>query len=198
MRDIAKLAGALLAICLVAAGLLGYVNSVTYPIIEEQNAVAEARSRMEVFTEADDISESADEATLQDIAAKLGITTDDINSISYAKKNGELVGYTVKSSVNGFGGQVTLMTGIDINGNITGMKVLSHTETAGLGAKATESDWQAQFVGKDTAGELTVIKNGGANDTQIDAITGATITSRAVTKGVNYAIDAYKLLQGGN
>ncbi len=198
MRDLFKLAGSLLVICLVAAGLLGYVNSVTYPMIEEQNALAEAKSKMEVFANADDITESMDKETLSTIASEIGATTDNLCDISYAKKDGVLVGYTVKSASNGFGGTLTIITGIDINGNITGMKVLSHSETAGLGAKSTDPEWQAQFVGKNASAELKVIKNGTANASQVDAITGATITSKCVTKNVNYALKAYNIIKGGN
>ena len=85
------------------------------------------------------------------------------------------------NSPNGFGGAIDMMTGVDAEGNVTGIAVISHAETSGLGSKATDPEWQAQFVGAN--GEVLVEKDGGA----IVAITGSTITSRAVCDGVNTA-----------
>ena len=84
-------------------------------------------------------------------------------------------------SPNGFGGGIDMMTGVDNDGNVTGIAVISHAETSGLGSKATDPEWQAQFAGKN--GSVTVEKDGG----EIVAITGSTITSRAICDGVNTA-----------
>ena len=91
-------------------------------------------------------------------------------------------GYVVEVlSPNGFGGGIDMMTGVDNDGNVTGIAVISHAETSGLGSKATDPEWQAQFAGKN--GSVTVEKDGG----EIVAITGSTITSRAICDGVNTA-----------
>ena len=96
-------------------------------------------------------------------------------------------GYAVQVAPAGFGGTITMMVGVDFNGNVLGIDIVSHTETAGLGdtAAADNAKGQAfreQFAGQ--SGELAVSKDGGT----IDAITSATITSRAVTAGVNAAV----------
>ncbi len=96
-------------------------------------------------------------------------------------------GYAVQVTPSGFGGAITMMVGISSEGKILGIQVVSHTETAGLGDVAAASTpageaFRGQFVGLE--GELSVAKDGGA----IDQITGATVTSRAVTKGVNAAL----------
>ncbi len=96
-------------------------------------------------------------------------------------------GYAVEVCPAGFGGTITLMVGISSEGKLLGIQVVSHTETAGLGDVAAASTpageaFRGQFVG--LSGELAVAKDGGA----IDQITGATVTSRAVTKGINAAL----------
>ena len=76
------------------------------------------------------------------------------------------------------------IVGVDNSGTVTGVSITKHSETSGLGANATKEAWRAQFIGK--SGTLAVTKDGG----EIEALTGATITSRAVTSGVNSAIAA--------
>ena len=91
-------------------------------------------------------------------------------------------GYVVESlSPNGFGGALDMMAGLDNDGNVTGIAIISHSETSGLGSKSTDPEWQAQFKG--LSGVVSVTKDGG----QVEAITGSTITSRAVCDGVNAA-----------
>ncbi|MBE6947174.1 MAG: RnfABCDGE type electron transport complex subunit G [Ruminococcaceae bacterium] len=96
-------------------------------------------------------------------------------------------GYAVQVQPNGFDGAITMMVGIDKTGKVLGISVISHTETAGLGAVAAAdtsagSQFRQQFVG--AVGSVAVFKDGG----QIDAITGATITSRGICDGVNAAL----------
>ena len=100
--------------------------------------------------------------------------------------------YAVKSAVNGFGGALTLMVGITADGKVYATKVLSHSETPGLGAKCeTQESFYGQFRGFDpSAGKLLVTKDGGS----INAITAATITSRAYTLAVQNALDAVQNL----
>ena len=90
----------------------------------------------------------------------------------------------VEVTPSGFGGNLDVMVGVDNDGVCTGVSIVSHAETSGLGANATKEAWRAQFIGK--SGTLAVTKDGG----EIEALTGATITSRAVTSGVNSAIAA--------
>ena len=88
----------------------------------------------------------------------------------------------IRVSVNGFGGAIDMMVGVDPSGTVTGISVISHSETASLGANCTREDFRSQFVG--ASGEVAVTKDGG----QIEALTGATVTSRAVSDGVNLAL----------
>ena len=96
-------------------------------------------------------------------------------------------GYAVEVTPGGFDNTITMMVGVDNEGNVLGIDIISHTETAGLGAVADAATaageaFRAQFAGQ--SGSVTVSKDGG----QINAITGATITSRAVCEGVNAAL----------
>ena len=99
--------------------------------------------------------------------------------------DGSVSGYVMSlTAKEGYGGAITLSMGVKTDGTITGLSVLEASETAGLGAKCKEPEWQAQFPGKHGP-NMEVVKGGGASETQIDAISGATITSKAITKAVN-------------
>ena len=107
----------------------------------------------------------------------------------YAADNG---GYVITTAPGGFGGAVNTMVGIDADGVITGLRVTGHSETPGLGAKATEPAFYEQFAGK--SGTVTVTKDGG----EIVSITSSTITSRAVCAGAQEALDWVAANGGAN
>ncbi|MBR6801730.1 MAG: RnfABCDGE type electron transport complex subunit G [Eubacteriaceae bacterium] len=194
MREYIKLAGVLLIICAVACGLLGFVNELTVDVIAENNAKVAAQARMEVMADADDITELIDAATTEAVATQAGVTTNEIAEIYVAKKGGEAIGYTFTVNSKGFGGTLNIIVGIDNNGTITGAKVVSHAETPGLGAKSTNPEWIGQYKGLTADGNVSVVKTGTPAGQQILAITGSTITSNAVTTGVNYAGQAFMAL----
>ena len=100
---------------------------------------------------------------------------------------GEQIGYVVNvTTKEGFGGEITVSLGLDMDGGITGMEFLTINETAGLGMRATEEAFRSQYVGE-PAGEFELVKDT-AGEGQIQAISGATITSTAVTNAVNAAL----------
>lgn len=168
-KYVARLALTLLAITAVVAVALAGVNAITEPRIEAFNAQK---------------LQSAIEEVLPGGGQSVPFT--DESGIVSTVYQGER-GYAVEVNPNGFGGAVTMMVGVGNDGKVLGISVVSQSETAGLGAvcAATTSAGEAfrgQFDG--TSGTLAVTKDGG----EIDAITGATITSRAVTAGVNAAL----------
>ncbi len=110
------------------------------------------------------------------------VTNTDISATDTPKTDKYLIGYVATSASKGYGGDVQIMIGIDLNLKITGIEILEQSETAGLGANCENPEWLSQFVGK--SGTLAVSKDGG----EIDAITASTITSRAVTSAVNKAL----------
>ncbi|MGL5755150.1 MAG: RnfABCDGE type electron transport complex subunit G [Paraclostridium sp.] len=179
MKDIFKLGTILFLICAVAALMLTVTNNVTSPVIEKINIQANNESRKEVLQEAEEFKQ------LEDIKGDL------VEEVYQGSKGGEVVGYTIKTTPKGYGGQVEVMVGISQNGEISGVKIGNHSETPGLGSKASEPAFKDQFKGKNTEKSLTVVKGNASNDNDISAISGATITSKAVTSGVNAAMDVY-------
>jgi electron transport complex protein RnfG len=175
-------------------GILGFVNEDTKGPIEVIKAQIAAEARSQVMAEADDITQRIDDTRVAEIATQLGITTDQLNEIYTATSAGTVVGYTFSTTASGFGGGVGVLTGIDAAGTVTDIRIVSHSETPGLGAKSTDPAFTDRYKGKATDASLVVTKTPSTQPTEIDAITGATITSRAVTTAVNYAIDAYKIL----
>ena len=107
------------------------------------------------------------------------------------------MGYVFETEASGYGGTVSVMTGIDTEGNITGVVILSHDETPGLGANAEKPDFLNQYLQPAPEGGLSVIKYQAPSQGQIEAMTGATVTSTAVTNAVNQAIEQYYEVKGG-
>lgn len=114
-------------------------------------------------------------------------------------KDGNVVGYAIPSAAKGYGGDVSIMVGISTQGEVTGVEILSQSETPGLGANCTKESFTDMFkapVPED--GNFDVVKDGtGGEGGRIDALTGATITTTAVTTAVNNAINVYNSLTGG-
>lgn len=164
----------LFVICLVATFLLGMTNSVTAPIIEKLAIETEIKSRQTVFPEAVSFGEPE-------------VKEDGTSVVAALDEAGNEIGYVVVNSAKGYGGDISVMTGVDAEGKVTGVNILSHAETAGLGANATTEKFRSQFL--NLVAGITVSKDK-AGENSIDALTGATITSRAVVEAVNAAIEA--------
>ena len=184
-KDMFKLGLNLLIISAVAALLLAFTNSVTADTIAKRSEQANAEARKLVLESAQDFEEVKDIKTDN----SKGVEVSEIYEAKDA--SGNVVGYTLKVLPSGYGGTIELMVGIDsANGQVSGINVVSNSETAGLGAKSTEPEFSDQYKGKPLE-ELSVLKNGTPGDTEIKAISGATITSTAVTNGVDAAIEVY-------
>lgn len=166
-----RLGLSLLIITAVAALVLALVNAVTADTIAEHQAEQRQAAMESVMPDATIFSE-------------LYCEDDTIDGITGAYNGTTFVGYCVEVSPNGFGGAISLMVGVDDGGSVTGVVILSHSETAGLGARADSPEFLGQYTGK--SGTITV--NDG--DNAIDGLSGATITSKAVTTGVNTALTA--------
>ena len=169
-KEVVKPAVVLLLISAVAAACLGVVSEVTKEPIALQNEKTLNESMQAVMPEAS----SFEQLTITAV---------------YQADNG---GYVLTTEPGGFGGAVKTMVGIDADGVITGLRVTGHSETPGLGAKATEPDFYEQFTGK--SGSVTVTKDGG----EIVPITSSTITSRAVCSGAQEALDWVAANGGAN
>ena len=184
-KDMFKLGLNLLIISAIAALLLAFTNNVTADTIAKRNEQANAEARKLVLESAQDFEQVKDVKTDN----SKGVEVSEIYEAKDA--SGNTVGYTLKVLPSGYGGTIELMVGIDsVKGQVSGINVVSNSETAGLGAKATNPEFSDQYKGKPLE-ELSVLKNGTPGDTEIKAISGATITSTAVTNGVDAAIEVY-------
>ncbi|SFB13125.1 RnfABCDGE type electron transport complex subunit G [Clostridium frigidicarnis] len=186
-ESILKLGIKLLIITAVAGLILGFVFNVTKaPIADQEKSNNEAAMKELIVT--------ADKFEKKDITL-----TDGVLEVNEGKKGNDVVGYTLKMSTKGYGGQIQLMVGISKEGKLAGIKILSQSETPGLGANATLPSFYEQYKEKPISKDLEVVKSGTSEDNQIQALTGATITSKAVTTGVNEAIKFYQEnLEGGS
>lgn len=193
MRDYIRLTGVLLIICVIAAGVLGVTNAVTSDKIAEQAVLANDNARREVLGEATEFNKIEGDK-IDEILAKQDY--DVIDEVFEAKAGGQIVGYTIKTIPKGYGGTVEIIIGINKEGKLSGIKVGNNTETPGLGKNAATPKFQNQFKDKDWDKNVQVIKNGTPKDNEILSIAGATITSNAVTKGVNQALKLAKELSG--
>lgn len=169
-----KLALTLLVISAVVACLLGLTNYVTADKIAEITAQKTAASMEEVLP-ADSYTELSYAGAEANVAA--------------VYQAGD-AGFVVEVTPSGFGGAIDMVVGVGADGTVTGVSIVSMSETSGLGANASKDAFRSQYVG--LSGELAVNKDGG----EIDALTGATITSRAVTDGVNTALRVAAELMG--
>lgn len=179
-KEIIKIGAILFAITALAALVLAVMNGVTAPLIEKNQQEKQNAAMQVVLPEADGFSDK-------------NLRTSDMDSTItaiYQSKNKK--GYAVMVSPNGYGGAISMAVGVTPEGEVAGVDIISQTETAGLGANCAKPEFKSQFTGK-TAG-ITVSKSGAKNN-EIDAISSATITSKAVTAGVNTAIDAVESIE---
>lgn len=178
-NEIVRLGIILLIITAIAAALLGFVNEITFPVIDAQIIEANNLARKSILKEADNF---------ELIEEDFGV---DIIEVYKGLKGRELIGYTIKTNPKGYGGPVEVTTGITVDGVISGVSLGTMNETPGLGAKAKDAAFINQYNDKLINGNIVVIKNGTPGDDEIVAISGATITSVAVTSGVNKSIEVY-------
>lgn len=175
---------ALFVICIVVAFLLAATNELTKGPIAEVQAETAAQAMKQVCPEAESFEGAQ------------GLESETYRGFD---SEGNLVGYAVNVTEKGYGGDLEVMVGISTDGQVTGVEILTCNETPGLGANCTKSEFTDQY--KQTipeSGEFTVVKDGtGADGGRIDALTGATITSKAVTEAVNRAVEIYNSLEGG-
>ena len=171
MREMIKLGLILLLITAVAGLVLGVVNSMTADVIEER-LIAESLEAMESFFPDLDDASIIDESEFLDY--------DRVEEGFEVFSNGDVIGYTFKTNTNGYGGTIEMLTGINVEGEVVGIAILSQSETPGLGDVIETDDFKERFVGIDVDGEIDV-----------DTISGATVSSNAVIQGVESAIEVY-------
>ena len=197
MNKIVKNTLILTLITVIAGFLLGVVYEVTKTPIAQSQETAKKEAWQAVFSDvklddfkAEDVDQKAADKAVKDMG--VNATIDEVCTAGDA-------GYVITTTdKDGYGGDIQVSVGIQSDGTVTGVSFLSLSETAGLGMKAKEPSFYEQYVGKNPT-KFAVSKDGGDGE-QIDALSGATITSRAVTGAVNAALGYYQNAfgQGGN
>lgn len=155
--------------CLLSGAIIAGVYSITEPVSAENRVKMKEEAMKDLVKDAE---------KFQPISGKTGWYS--------AMKGGKVVAYVVPAESKGYGGAIKMVTAVSPDGKELGYKILSHNETPGLGDGASKPKFADQFVGK-TAEQLEVVKV--PTDKNIQALTGATITSRAVTKGIKEAVE---------
>lgn len=185
-------------ITLVAGFGLGYVYEITKEPIAVMEENMKTAAYTAVFPEASDFSDAGDVSSAAGIVENAGISGVDIDSAVCALDNGgNIIGYIINAtSHEGYGGDISISLGVDTSGMVKGVEILSISETAGLGMKAKEAKFRDQFKNK-TVTQFSYTKSGASADFEIDAISGATITTKAVTNAVNAALAYFEHLGGG-
>lgn len=202
MKELVKNALILCCITLVAGLLLGTVYEVTKAPRAKQEELAKQKSYQAVFKDADkfdELSYDMDEMAVYLEENGISGSMAYVNEVVTAMDNGgNALGYVITvTDKEGYGGEIKFAVGIQNNGTVNGISILSISETAGLGMKAKEGKFKNQFNNKKVE-EFVYTKAGASADNEIDAISGATITTNAVTNGVNAAIKGFGYLVNNN
>lgn len=181
MRNELKLGVFLLIVAGLAGLAIGYVYQITSPIIAEQIIQDKINSFSEVYPQVDEIKDESSQYVKEDSESM-------VSEVNVAYKKGAPCGVIYIVEPSGYNGMVRTLVAFDIpTQKVTGIKVLNQAETPGLGANATESWFADRFKDKTATQPLEVVKQEPVGDNQVLAITSATITSKAVTEGVNNA-----------
>ncbi|MEN3186322.1 MAG: RnfABCDGE type electron transport complex subunit G [Atribacterota bacterium] len=179
MRGIARIGLALGLVCLVAAVSLAAVNYLTRGEIERKKAAELRESLSVVFPEA---TEFRERPVPEEMGKREGVS---ILTSYEVLGEGKLRGYVFRVSTMGYGGMMVLLLGISQEGILTGIQVLEHQETPGLGSNITEEAFQNQFMGKSIDDPFEVKKD-------VQAVTGATISTNAVLRACRGVIAYFK------
>ena len=191
-KFILKVAGTLTVISLVVAALLGFVNSITADKIAEIDA---ENTRIAMSAVAPEGSEFGDKIEVtDDMVAAAATQSGKILELYPVTNGGAEAGYVMKISASGSQGTIVMMVGVDANKAVTGVSVVSHSETSGIGTKVVGNEPNSagvpvldQFIGMSGAGSLVVGKT-------VTPISGATVSTKGITMGANAALAAVEAM----
>jgi electron transport complex protein RnfG len=155
--------------CLLSGAIIAGTYYITAPVAAKEKIVQQNKAMKDLVADAQDFKA---------VEGKTGWFA--------AVKDGKTIAYVLPAESKGYGGSIKMLTAVSLDGKDLGYKILDHNETPGLGDNATKPKFSDQFINK-TAEELEVVKV--PTQKNIQALTGATITSRAVTKGIREAVE---------
>lgn len=201
MNKIVKNTLILSAITIVAGCLLGLVYEITKAPIAQAQENAKQEAYKTVLADAAEftVDDTLDAVAAANVLQEAGYTGDDIAEVAKAlDASGSVMGYVITvTSHEGYGGDIKISVGILSDGTVKGIEMLEISETAGLGMKAAEDDFKNQFKDKQVE-KFSYTKSGEDGDDKIDALSGATITTNAVTNAVDCALVYFQNVLGGS
>ena len=201
MNKIVKNTLILSAITIVAGCLLGLVYEITKAPIAQAQENAKQEAYKTVLADAAEftVDDTLEAAAAANVLQEAGYTGDDIAEVAKAlDASGAVMGYVITvTSHEGYGGDIKISVGILSDGTVKGIEMLEISETAGLGMKAAEDDFKNQFKDKQVE-KFSYTKSGEDGDDKIDALSGATITTNAVTNAVDCALVYFQNVLGGS
>ena len=175
MRDIVKLGLILFIVTAVSAGALSITNHITKDIIEEKAIEANKAYMQEILPDAEDFNVMEGPGIL---------SVKGVEEVYEALKGGETYAYVIKTKTKGYGGDVIILTGINVDGTIAGMRVSSQSETPNLGDRIAGEEFGSQFEGLSVERELKLNED-------VDQVSGATVSSTAAIGGINASIELF-------
>lgn len=178
----------LLLVNAIASGGLAVTYELTKEEIARQRFLQQVRAVQQVIEEA---SSPDYVVKREDLAEEAASRFKDVGNIFEVNIDGKTVGYAVQVTPKGYGGPISMIVGLTPEGKVTGVRVVEHKETPGLGTNVTESEeFLTQYEGKDPSSPVEI-------GTDVDAVSGATISSKGVTAGVRLALDVYEQVLKG-
>lgn len=182
MRDMFKPTLVLFVICLVVGTAMAFTNMATAGVIKQRIIEDSESSRKIVLPDA----EKFIKLQVEKIKSTGKNDYSSVKEAYAAKKGGKTIGYVFLANPKGYGGEVNVMIGIDEKGTVSGIQIGDNKETPGLGSKANDPEFRGQYLNKKFS-IINVVKRKVQKDDEVEAISGATITSKAVSKGVEQA-----------
>ena len=179
-------------ITLVAGALLGYVYEITKEPIAAKTLEEKLNAYHKVFPEASDFKEAegVDPGSARSVLDGGGYPDESLDEcLEAVDASGSILGYVMTVTTSeGYGGDITVSMGVGNDGVLKGIEILSISETAGLGMKADTDEFKNQFAGKNVS-KFSYTKSGASADYEIDALSGATITTNAMVNAVNAGLE---------
>ena len=186
MKETFRLGLILLVVAAIAGGVLAFTNSITAPIIAEQEKEGAFAAFLEIFPDAD--FEPIDEGLLSEIALSHSAVVEVYEVI----EGDTIIGYAFNTSSGGYGGPITTISGFNLDGTIQGIRVTENSETPDLGTViVTNHDFRESFEGNITSEPLVSVSSP-AGDNEVLLLTGATMSTNGVVNGVNAAREAFE------
>lgn len=193
MKEYLKLSLTLLVICAIAAGTLAFINSMTAPVIAEASKQASYAMYYEILDDGDEINDIPEEELTSIQSSYPGIL-----SVLNVTRGGEDFAKIFTVNSNGYGGAMENAIILDNEQNILGFRNISNAESPGFGNVISDESYYSRYEGKTVTDNDELVLGSGGGVNEIEAISGSTVTSNAVLKGLNEAVAAYKEFFAGN